>query len=127
MDRHNGGVTNALFDARARVLRDLAVYGLDTAPTVSLLDEVLTTRRWWLDQWPAGAAYVACLVAQDVQEALLESVGRWPLCSRSHTDLDDDVSPHELRVAPDLGEDPHWVCEEDGTVVAPVGRLSPVG
>jgi len=48
-------------------------------------------------------------------------------CSRSHIDLEDDASPHALRVAPDLGEDPHWVCEEDGTVVAPVGRLSPVG
>jgi len=118
------GVMDALFAARARVLRDLAAYGMDTAPTVSLLDEVLTTRRWWLDQWPDGAAYVACLVAQDVQEALLDSVGRWPLCARPHVDPDDVVTPHELRVAPDLGEDPHWVCEEDGAVVAPVGRLS---
>jgi hypothetical protein len=30
---------------------------------------------------------------------------------------------HELRVTPDLGEDPHWVCEEGGVVVAPVGAL----
>jgi len=117
-------VTDALFAARARVLRDLAAYGFDTAPSVSLLDDVLTSRRWWLDQWPAGAAYVACLVAQDVQEALLESVGRWPLCDRTHIDIEDGAVPHELRVAPDLGEDPHWVCEEDGTVVAPVGHLS---
>ena len=121
---HNGAVTDALFAARARVLRDLAAYGLDTAPSVSLLDDVLMSRRWWLDQWPAGAAYVACLVAQDVQEALLESVGRWPLCGRTHVDLEDEAVPHELRVAPDLGEDPHWVCEEDGTVVASVGQLS---
>ena len=38
--------------------------------------------------------------------------------------LEDGDVPHELRVAPDLGEDPHWVCEEDGTVVASVGHLS---
>lgn len=123
-------MTDALFAARARVLRDLAAYGLDTAPSVSVLDEVLTSRRWWLDQWPAGAAYVACLVAQDVQEALLESVGRWPLCSWVHDDLEDSSDgavPHELRVAPDLGEDPHWVCEEHGTVVAPVGHLAASG
>lgn len=116
-------MTDALFAARARVLRDLAAYGMANAPTVSVLDEVLTARRWWLDQWPEGAAFVACLVAQDVQEALLESVGRWPLCDRPHIDPDDAVAPHELRVAPDLGEDPHWVCEEDGAVVASVGRL----
>lgn len=117
-------MTDALFAARARVLRDLAAYGLDTAPSVSVLDEVLMSRRWWLDQWPAGAAYVACLVAQDMQEALLESVGRWPLCDRTHVDFEDGAVPHELRVTPDLGEDPHWVCEEDGTVVAPVGHLA---
>ena len=116
-------VTDALFAARARVLRDLAFYGLDTGPTVSVVDEVLTSRRWWLEQWPDGAAYVACLVAQDVQEALLESVGRWPLCARDHDDLDEHVTPHELRVFPDLGEDPHWVCREDGAVVASIGDL----
>jgi len=118
-------VTDALFAARARVLCDLGAYGMDTAPIVSVLDEVLTTRRWWLDQWPDGAAFVACLVAQDLQEALLESVGRWPMCARPHIDPDDTVAPHELRVSPDLGEDPHWVCEEDGTVVASLGALSP--
>ena len=116
-------MTDALFAARARVLRDLAAYGLDTPVTVSMLDDVLTSRRWWLDQWPDGAAYVACLVAQDVQEALLEAVGRWPICVRPHIDPDEPVAPHELRVAPDLGEDPHWVCEEDGAVVASVGGL----
>lgn len=113
-------MTDALLCARALVLHDLAARGLDTARTVSILDEVLTERRWWVAQWPEGAAYVACLVAQDVQEALLEEVGRWPLCFLHRHDHD---APHELRVAPDLGEDPHWVCEEDGCVVAPVGAL----
>ena len=110
-----------LLVARARVLHDLAAYGLDTALAVSAVDEVLASRRWWVEQWPEGAPYVACLVAQDVQEALLESVGRWPLCGHDHDP--DEVAPHELRVTPDLGEDPHWVCEEGGAVVARVGGL----
>ncbi len=121
-------MTDALLEARARVLHDLAARGLASAATVSVVDEVLTARRWWVDQWPEGAAYAACLVAQDVQEALLERVGRWPLCTAPHDlhdpdDPDDPDAPHELRVAPDLGEDPHWVCEEAGVVVAPVGAL----
>jgi hypothetical protein len=118
---HNGAVTDCLLAARALVLHDLMACGMDSARTVSIVDDVLTERRWWVDQWPDGAAYVACLVAQDVQEALLEEVGRWPLCGLSH---DEDDRPHELRVAPDLGEDPHWVCEEQGQIVAPVGALT---
>ncbi|HEX7186960.1 MAG TPA: hypothetical protein VF423_01940 [Actinomycetes bacterium] len=116
-------VTDALLQARARVLRDLASCSLDTAACVSVVDEVLSARRWWVDQWPDGAAFVTCLVAQDVQEALLDAVGRWPLCQIPHDE--DDPVVHELRVAPDLGEDPHWVCEEGGLVVAPVGALPP--
>jgi hypothetical protein len=115
-------MTDALLEARARVLHDLAARGLDNPATVSVVDDVLTARRWWVDQWPDGAPFVACLVAQDVQEALLEQVGRWPLCSATH-DPDDEPAEHELRVSPDLGEDPHWVCEEVGVVVAPVGAL----
>ena len=53
---------------------------------------------------------------------LLEQVGRWPLCTATH-DPEDEPAEHELRVSPDLGEDPHWVCEEVGVVVAPVGAL----
>ena len=113
-------MTDALLTARALVVHDLAARGLDTARTVSIVEEVLTARRWWVDQWPDGAAYVACLVAQDVQEALAECVGRWPLCALPH---EEGEVPHELRVAPDLGDDPHWVCEERGCVVAPVGAL----
>jgi hypothetical protein len=114
-------VTDALLQARARVLHDLAARDLDNAATVSVVDQVLTARRWWVDQWPDGAQFVACLVAQDVQEALLDSTGRWPSCRAHHTD--DDVPEHELRVTPDLGEDPHWMCEESGVVVARVGAL----
>ena len=112
-------MTECLLAARALVVHDLAARGMDTARNVSIVDEVLSARRWWVEQWPDGQAYVACLVAQDVQEALLETVGRWPLCSL-HEDGDD---AHELRVTPDLGPDPQWMCEEHGCVVAPVGAL----
>ena len=44
-----GVVTDALLEARARVLHDLAARGLDTAAAVSVVDEVLTARRWWVD------------------------------------------------------------------------------
>jgi hypothetical protein len=113
-------VTDALLSARALVLHDLGARAMDSARSVSIVDDVLSERRWWVEQWPDGAAYVACLVAQDVQEKLLEDVGRWPLCSLPH---EGDDEPHELRVTPDLGENPHWVCEEHGCVVAPVGAL----
>jgi hypothetical protein len=75
-------------------------------------------RRWWLGQWPDGAAYVPGLVAQDVQDALMETFGRWPLCPQC-------AEPHALAVEPDLGPDPHWVCEARGEAIAPVGALGP--
>ena len=122
-----GAVTDLLLQARARVLHDLAARGLDTAAIVSVVDEVVTARQWWVQEWPAGEVYLACLVAQDVQEALADQsrVGRWPVCLVDHSSdaVPADGAPHELRVDPDLGEDPHWVCEEAGVVVAPVGAL----
>ena len=117
----NAAVTDVLLAARARVLHDLAARGLDTArDRLGASTRSLSARRWWVEQWPDGAAYVACLVAQDVQEALLRPVGRWPLCSVHERRR---RRPHELRVTPDLGEDPHWVCEEGGVVVARLGEL----
>ena len=73
-------------------------------------------RRWWVEQWPEGAEYVAGLVAQDVQDALLERYGRWPLCP-----VCGDGDPHALDVEPELGPDPHWVCHKAGVKVAAVG------
>lgn len=110
-----------LLEARALVVHDLMARDLDSPRTVSLVDEVLSQRRWWVEQWPDGGSYVACLVAQDVQEALLESVGTWPLCS--HHTPEDAPEPHALTVAPDLGTDPHWICEREGIVISPVGAL----
>ncbi len=112
-------MTDPLLAARADVLHDLAVCGATTPDVVSLVEDVVVQRRWWVAQWPEGGAYVAGQVAQDVQDALLESVGRWPACPH-HADGDD---AHELRITPDLGPDPHWVCETDGSVVARLGAL----
>ena len=110
-----------LFDARARVLADLQARDLATAGAVSVLEDAVSAREWWASQWPGegGAVYVAGLVAQDVQDVLLETVGRWPLC------LHCPGPEHSLYIAPDLGgPDPVWVCEESGDVVAPLGDLA---
>jgi hypothetical protein len=110
--------TQPLFEARARVLKDLEARRTATAEAVSILEDAISSRTWWAEQWPEGIEYVAGLVAQDVQDALLESHGRWPLC------LSCEGSDHSLYIQPDLGgPDPVWVCEESGDVVAPLGGL----
>ncbi len=112
-----------LFDARARVLADLQARGHATAEAVSALEDAVSARTWWAEQWPEGVVFVPGLVAQDVQDALLELVGRWPLCLGC-----DDGPEHALYIHPDLGgPDPTWVCEESGTPVAPLGSLSSPG
>lgn len=104
--------------ARALVLHDLESTGVADADTVSALEDSLAQRAWWLEQWPAGRDFVVGLVAQDVQDALLERAGRWPLCTAC------EDGTHALYVDPDLGgPDPTWVCEQAGVVVAPVGGL----
>ncbi len=119
---HNGGVDDTLFfDARARVLADLQARRYATAEAVSVLEDACASRRWWAEQWPEGAVYVAGLVAQDVQDVLFEMSGRWPMC------LDCPKGPvHSLYIQPDLGgPDPVWVCEETGEVAAALGHLQP--
>jgi hypothetical protein len=109
----------ALMTARALVLRDLEATSVADPESVSLLEEAVTTRRWWTSQWEEGKQYVAGLVAQDVQDALLERVGRWPLCRTC-----DHLDPHALYIHPELGgPDPVWVCETSGITVAPLGSL----
>ena len=76
----------------------------------------MSQRMWWAEQWPEGQQYVAGLVAQDVQDALFESVGRWPVCVTC------EGPEHSLYIQPDLGgPDPMWVCEESGQAVGPSG------
>ena len=87
-----------IFDARARVLADLQARGHATPGAVSLLEDAVSSRTWWAEQWPEGVVYVAGLVAQDVQDALLEQVGRWPLCLGCG-----DAPEHALYIHPDLG------------------------
>ncbi len=117
---HDRSVTaDALLEARARVLHDLAARGLDTADAVDVLEDAVTERRWWVEQWPDGESFVAGQVAQDVQDRLLDGgVGRWPRCTAC-----DETEPHALRIEPDLGPDPRWMCAESGIVVAPLGGL----
>ena len=108
-----------LFDARARVLADLDARGRATAAAVSALEDAVSSRRWWAEQWPEGEVYVAGLVAQDVQDALLEASERWPVCT-----VCEDGPVHTLYIQPDLGgPDPTWVCEETGEPVAVLGCL----
>lgn len=108
-------------DARARVLADLEASGLASASSVSALEDAVEERRWWAAQWPEGHVYVAGLVAQDVQDALYDRVGRWPLCPQCP-----DLPEHSLYICPELGgPDPRWVCEESGTEIAELGRLGP--
>lgn len=112
-------VDDVVLVARALVLRDLGARGLDVAAAVDVLDAALTERRWWVEQWPEGAAFVAGQLAQDVQDRLLDTgVGRWPSCAPCT-----EEEPHELRIEPELGPDPQWVCEKTGRPVAPLGAL----
>ncbi|WP_216852802.1 hypothetical protein [Phytoactinopolyspora halotolerans] len=112
-------IDDALFAARALVLRDLNARKTDSPNAVDVLDQVVVERRWWVEQWPDGADFVAGLIAQDVQERMLDGgLGRWPRCTAC-----DDTSVHELRIEPELGPDPHWVCEKAGMTVAALGSL----
>lgn len=109
-----------LFEARARVLADLEARHHATSAAVSALEDAVAQRRWWAEQWPEGATYLAGLIAQDVQDALFETVGRWPICLSCGR----GAPQHALYIQPDLGgPDPIWVCEESGDVVAPLGGL----
>ncbi|WP_461023649.1 hypothetical protein [Thalassiella azotivora] len=99
------------------VLHDLAARGADVASLVDVVEDVVAHRRWWVEQWPEGAAFVAGQVAQDVQDRLIETEGRWPVCA--------EHSEEPLQVEPSMGADPWWVCERGCGPVAAVGALPP--
>lgn len=107
---------NALESARAAVEADLGpAYG-DVVPAA------VEHRRWWLEQWPDGGAFVLCLLAQDVQEAVHDRDPLWPACREVTCP---EVGAHPLLVEPDLGPDPFWVCHTTGLPVCAVGALQP--
>lgn len=106
---------SALLRARAMVLHDLAARGAGEPDFVDLVEDVVADRRWWVREWPEGADYVAAMVAQDVQDRLLETEGRWPTCP-VHQD-------EPMQVDPPLAEAPWWVCERGCGRVAPLGAL----
>ncbi|MDX2632322.1 hypothetical protein PV381_38190 [Streptomyces scabiei] len=108
----------ALHAARALVLADLAAGRVAEADVVSMVEESVVQRRWWVEQWPDGVPYVAGLVAQDVQDALLERYGRWPLCP-----VCEDGDPHPRLVAhpPRVGSQLRFHVER--VRVAEVGAL----
>lgn len=112
--------SDALDVARAHALRDLCARGYDDARTVSLLDKVISERRWWVEEWPDGAKFLPGLVAQDLQDALHDRGVRWPKCTVCAID-----AVHCLHVDPPLDADPSWVCDESAVVVARVGELEP--
>jgi hypothetical protein len=110
-----------LFSSRARVLADLQAREMASPLAVSALEEAMAARRWWAEQWPDGEAYVAGLVAQDVQDALVDAGHRWPSCVGCPPEL----PLHPLHITPELGgPDPHWRCEETGQTVARLGELA---
>jgi hypothetical protein len=113
-----------LLAARALVLADLEACQRATPEAVEALEDACANRAWWAEQWPEGRAYVAGLVAQDVQDALFESVGRWPVCLA----CDPEKPEHSLYIEPDIGGPaPQWVCEGSGLPIAPLGHLGEVG
>lgn len=117
----DAGRPDPLSQARADVLSDLAACAVDTPAAVDRLEDAVTARRWWVRQWPGGADHVAGQVAQDVQERLLDDgLARWPVCASPLCGISE---PHELRIDPELGPAPHWVCEAGRVDVAPLGRL----
>ena len=110
----------ALHAARADVLHDLEATRVADARVIDLLEDAVATRQWWLEQWPAGAAYIGGLIAQDVQDGMLETMGRWPMCP-----VCGEGDPHSVYIHPELGgPDPVWICEESGEPVAPLGQLN---
>lgn len=122
------GLEQALHRARALILADLTAGDVAGPDVVTFVEDSVVHRRWWVEQWPEGAAYLDGLVAQDVQDALLERYGRWPLCPVCRgADAVDASGPHALDIEPELGPEPRWVCGRTGAVVAPVGGLDRAG
>lgn len=113
----------AVHRGRALVLADLAACEAAGPAEVSALETAMEHRRWWCAQWPQGAPFLPGLLAQDVQDALLDAhgaAGRWPVCPFCE-------DHHALDLEPELSDAPHWVCGARGRTVAPLGGLDRAG
>jgi len=119
VDTNAMNLDQMLLTIRALVVCDLAAAGCADAQTVSVVESAVSGRRWWVEEWPEGAPYLAGQVAQDVQETLAEVYGRWPICPLHG----EDGLHHELTISPELGEDPQWTCAEYGVTLAALGDL----
>jgi len=118
-DEHSGGriddTSAALLRARALVLHDIAACGADVPGIVDILDAAVREREWWVQRWPDGMAFLAGQVAQDVQDRMVDTEGRWPPCP---------LHPDEaLQLEPPMGPDPHWICGRGCGEVAALGAL----
>src|SRR6201990_3781102 len=91
-----------LLAARALVLAGLEARHPATPDAVDAREDACANRGWWAEQWPEGRVYVAGLVAQDVQDALFETVGRWPLCLT----CDSEEAEHSFYIWPDISGSP---------------------
>lgn len=108
-------VSAALLRARALVLHDIMACGADVPGIVDVLDEAVHDREWWVRSWPQGSDFLAGQVAQDVQDRLVDTEGRWPPCP-VHSD-------EALQLEPPLGADSRWVCGQGCGEVAALGGL----
>ncbi len=105
----------ALLRARALVLRDIVACGADVHGIVDVLDAAVREREWWVQRWPEGIEFLAGQVAQDVQDRLVDTEGRWPPCPQ-HPD-------EALQLEPPMGADPHWICGRGCGEIAALGEL----
>jgi hypothetical protein len=105
----------ALLRARALVLHDIVSCGADVPGIVDVLDAAVREREWWVRNWPDGTPYLAGQVAQDVQDQLVDTEGRWPPCPLH--------SEEALQLEPPMGAEPHWVCGLGCGAIAALGAL----
>ena len=105
----------ALLRARALVLHDIVSCGADVPGIVDVLDAAVRECEWWVRNWPDGTPYLAGQVAQDVQDQLVDTEGRWPPCPLH--------SEEALQLEPPMGAEPHWVCGLGCGAIAALGAL----
>jgi len=110
-------ISAALLRARALVLHDIVACRADVPGIVDVLDAAVHEREWWVRKWPEGAQYLAGQVAQDVQDHLVDTEGRWPPCPLH--------AEEALQLEPPMDADPRWICGLGCGEIAALGTLPP--